>query len=116
MIKNYLITAFRNILKHRVYSLLNIIGLSIGMTVFLLILLQTHFELSFDKFHKDSDKIYRVEKDVYSRNETSLGFPTHSGLLGPILKNEYPEVVSYTRVFKNMEPIIVTYNNTSFFE
>lgn len=60
MFKNYLKVAFRNILKHKFFSFINIIGLVIGMTCCLLIFVYIKDELSFDRFHANSDKLYRV--------------------------------------------------------
>ena len=60
MIKNYLIIAFRNIIKRKVYSLINIAGLAVGLAVVILITLFLADELSYDKFHKDANNIYRI--------------------------------------------------------
>jgi putative ABC transport system permease protein len=62
MIKNYLKVAFRNLFRHKLFSFINIIGLAIGITVFILIMLYVNGELSADKFHKNADRIYRVER------------------------------------------------------
>ena len=60
MLQNFFKIAFRNLLKRKVYTLINIIGLATGMAVCLLIVLFIQDELSFDKFHKNGDNIYRV--------------------------------------------------------
>ncbi|GAA4450030.1 ABC transporter permease [Nibrella saemangeumensis] len=60
MLQNYLRTAFRNLAKHRVSTLINLLGLTIGVTACLVIYVITSFELSFDTFHPDSERIYRV--------------------------------------------------------
>lgn len=60
MLKNYLIVALRNIKKNKVYSLLNISGLAIGMAAFILIFLYVRYELSFDQWNQNADRIYRV--------------------------------------------------------
>ena len=60
MFKNYFKIAVRNLKKHKSYSFINIAGLSIGMTCFILILLFVRNELSFDSFHEKSERIYRV--------------------------------------------------------
>jgi putative ABC transport system permease protein len=70
MIKNYLRTALRNLWRHKGFSLLNIVGLSIGMTAFFLIFLYVRFELSYDSFHSKADRIYRVVSDVKTPTET----------------------------------------------
>lgn len=64
MLKNYFITAFRNLLRYRVYTLINVAGLSIGITSCILIFLVFRYDLSFEKFHTKYDRIYRVVRDV----------------------------------------------------
>src|SRR5579863_1465641 len=64
MIQNYLRVAFRNLWRHKGFSLLNIIGLTVGMSAFFLIFLYVCFELSYDSFHSNADRIYRVVCDV----------------------------------------------------
>src|ERR1700741_3820729 len=60
MIKNYLKVAFRNFWRHKLFTLINVIGLSIGISAALIIYLLVHYDFTFDKFHKDGDRIYRV--------------------------------------------------------
>ncbi len=97
MLKNYFNIALRNLTKHKFYSLLNILGLSVGLTCFLLIALFVQEELSYDTFHKDADLIYRVDfaatlngSDHISSN---AGAPT-----GPTIKQDYPEVTDAVRL------------------
>jgi putative ABC transport system permease protein len=98
MIKNNLKIAFRNIQRHKGFSLINISGLAIGMACCLLILLFIRDELRFERFHANADKIYRTIIDEYVDGKWghNVGSPD---LLGPALKEEYPEVASYTRLF-----------------
>ena len=60
MLKNYLKMAIRNILRHKVYSIINIAGLSVGMACTILILLWVRYELSYDRHHTNADRIYRL--------------------------------------------------------
>src|ERR1700741_5300889 len=87
MIKNYFKIALRNFWRHKLFTLINIIGLSIGISSALAIYLIVHFDLMFDKFHPDSDKIYRVVS-----NFTFAGEPAfNGGVTGPLadaVKNE----------------------------
>lgn len=69
MLKHYLTTAYRNIIKHRVFSAINVAGLALGIASFVLIALYVRYELSFDKFHKDYERIYRVTQQVDNSNE-----------------------------------------------
>ncbi|MBN2357428.1 ABC transporter permease [candidate division KSB1 bacterium] len=97
MIKNYLITAVRNITKHRGYSLINILGLAIGMACCILILLWVLDELSYDRFHSRSKQLYRLVSEDYSGGEVmkSAGSPAP---IGPALLNTCPDVVDFTRL------------------
>ena len=60
MLKNYFFIAFRNFWRHKMFSLINILGLAIGISASLVIYLIVQYEFSFDKFHKDGDRIYRI--------------------------------------------------------
>ena len=97
MFKNYLTTAFRNLWKRRVFSLINILGLSVGMTACFLIFLYVRFELSYDSFHHKADRIYRVVCDVKTPTETIRA----NGPAWPVLPNMklvFPEIESAVRV------------------
>jgi hypothetical protein len=63
MFRNYLLVAFRNLFRNRISSLVNIIGLAIGMAAFVLIIQYVRFELSYDKFHENEENIYRIQQD-----------------------------------------------------
>lgn len=93
MFKNYLLTAFRQFSRNRIFTILNVIGLSTGMTVFILIMLYVEFEFSFDRYHRNSDRIYRIiqeQKDNYYMGTNQ--FVVTPAPLAPALKNEFPEV------------------------
>lgn len=80
MIKNYFKIAFRGFWKHKLFTFINIVGLSIGISAALVIYLIVHYDFTFDKFHKDSDKIYRVVS-----NFSFQGNPSYtSGVCGPL--------------------------------
>src|ERR1700754_2907818 len=97
MIKNYLRIAFRNLWLRRGFSLLNITGLTIGMTAFFLILLYVTFEASYDSFHTKAERIYRLVSDVKTPSET-LHYNTPPVPVTERLRAEFPELVSVTRV------------------
>ncbi|OGU56779.1 MAG: hypothetical protein A2V66_00220, partial [Ignavibacteria bacterium RBG_13_36_8] len=98
MIKNYLKVALRNIIRQKTYAFLNILGLSLGLTCFILILLFVQFEFSFDKFNMNYDNIYRVEMDFNGRGQFIALMHT---AVGPALVKDYPEVIAHAR-FNNM--------------
>ena len=70
MIRNYLTVALRNLLRQPVYSLINIVGLAIGMAACMLIVLYIQDELSYDRHHLDADRIYRIVDDIESGGQT----------------------------------------------
>ena len=69
MLKNYFKIAFRSLWRHRVFSIINIMGLAVGMTACFLIFLYVRFETSYDNFHSKADRIYRVVR----RSENAIG-------------------------------------------
>ncbi len=98
MFKNYLKVATRNLLKTKVFTLINIMGLAIGMAVCILIILFIQSELSYDNFQERRDQIYRVVLDRrYPGRSTSYAFIPQS--IGEAIKRENPEVLQVTRLF-----------------
>ncbi|TRX52634.1 FtsX-like permease family protein [Fulvivirga sp. M361] len=111
MLTNYFKTALRSILKTRIFSLINISGLAIGTAAFLLITLYVQFELSYDKMHRNSENIYRVQLDQYLNNELAISSAECYPGVGPALLEELPEVTSYSRLY-NMgykNNVVITY-------
>ncbi len=98
MFRNYMKVALRNIKRHKGYSFINIFGLAIAIAAAFLIFLFVSFELSYDRFHENSDRIYRVRNDrIYSDiHDKSSGCPP---ALGPTLKEEFPEIIESARVY-----------------
>jgi len=97
MLKNYINIAFRNLIKHKFYSLINILGLSIGLTCFLMITLFVTDELSFDKFHSDADRIHRMD---FTGNMNGSEFITALASVpaAETMVREFPEVEEATRL------------------
>src|SRR5262245_43647540 len=97
MIKNYFKTAWRNLWKNKVYSSINVIGLSIGMAVCIAILLFVFYERSFDKFHTKNiyrlNEVQKFEGMVAAQKVALSMFP-----MGPTLRAEFPEIKNYTRI------------------
>lgn len=96
MLKNYLRTAFRNLWRHRGFSLLNIIGLTIGMAAFFLIFLYVRFELSYDSMFSKADRIYRVVADIKTPTET-INANTSAWPVPMHMRTEFQEVETATR-------------------
>jgi len=97
MFRLYLKAATRTLVKNKVYSLINLLGLTVGMGVCLVIFQYVYFELSYDQFHRDHDQIYRVV--VEETNSSSReSYPDGIGYaLGPTALAELPEVIHYIR-------------------
>jgi putative ABC transport system permease protein len=98
MFKNYFKVAWRNLVKNRVFSIINITGLATGLACFILISLYVLDELSYDKFYKNAERIYRINSDVRFGG-TDLHMPVSSDMMGEVLRKDYPQVEQYTKVF-----------------
>ncbi len=101
MVKNYLLTSLRHLLKQRFFTLLNVLGLSIGLVAFWLITHYVNYERSYENFMVNGDNLYRVQLDVYRNGELVYKSSENYAGAGAALKDEYPEVVEFGR-FYNM--------------
>jgi len=105
MIKNYIRIAIRNLFKHRGFSLINIIGLTVGLTCCFLILLFVRDELSYDRYNTKADNIYRV--NLHGRiSDSDFNMAVSCAPIGPTLNHEIPEVKNFTRLYKAGIPVI----------
>jgi putative ABC transport system permease protein len=98
MIRNYFTIALRNFHKHKAFTLINVLGLSIGMATCLLILQYVSFELSYDRFHQNIEQLYRITTR-YPSGEEIIEDATTQSLAGPMLKETFPEVRDYARFY-----------------
>jgi len=115
MLKNYIKTAWRNLLKNKFYSFINIAGLTAGLAIGILILLWVQDELSFDSFHKNTPNIYRLELfggTGASRQIWSLGVAP----IGPLSKKALPQIVDFVRITHKIDlyPALYTYRDKVF--
>ncbi len=113
MFKNYLKTTFRNTTRHRGYSFINLAGLAIGMACTLLILLWVKDELSYDRFHKNGEDIYRIMS--YGTKYMIEGFDGTPAPLAPAVKEEVPGIVNYAR-FSDVPKLVCRYGDKAFYE
>jgi len=88
MIKNYLLTALRNVLRYKGFSFINIIGFSLSMSVCMVILVVIQDQYSYDKMHLKKDQIYRVQQ-VDSLDFTNLKIASNPYVLGTELRDNY---------------------------
>jgi len=114
MFRNYLKIAFRNLLRHKLYSLINVLGLALGMACCLLIVLFVQDELSYDKFHKKAEQIYRVAK-IERRNDELVNYPLIFPVVAPKLREEFPEVLNAVR-FDPQLSILISREGRQFLE
>ena len=113
MFKNYFKIAIRNLNRYKKISIINMVGLAVGMACAILIMIWIQDELSYDLFHKKSDNIVLVLRGD-SQNLTALS----SMMLGPAITQELPQVINTTCVgdFSEDESITLQYNEKSFEE
>jgi putative ABC transport system permease protein len=105
MFKNYLKIAARNLLKHKAYSLINVLGLAIGMACCILILLYVRHELSYDRHHENAERIYRVAADVkFGGNDYQIAVSPSP--MAEALARDFPEVVNAAR-FRNYGTFLI---------
>jgi putative ABC transport system permease protein len=113
MIRSYLKTAWRAILKHKGFSFINIFGLSLGIAACLLILQYVRFERSFDNFHSKGDRIFRLQQDRYNDGKLSTQWAAGAAGAGKTFKQALPEIESYAW-FRSAGNAVISYNNIEF--
>lgn len=115
MLKNYLITALRNLLRHKLYSFINIGGLSLGLAACLMIFLFVQSELSYDKWLPDHERIYRLEGTYHSPGKPDNHASVSPGAVAPAFKQRFPDMIEdVVRLLS--EGFIVKYGETRFIE
>ena len=100
MFKNHIKLAIRNIVNSKTHSIINILGLSIGLTCVIFIGLYVHDEFSFDKYHENADNIYRVAQN-WKSNENIQPWARTSAPLAHTLRDRIPQVLEVVRIRKN---------------
>lgn len=114
MLKNYLKVLFRNIFKSKVFSLINLTGLSIGMGTAILIFLWIENELSMDRFHEKSDRIYVMYNRDKDPSGQSWAWDNTPKVLASALKKDYPEVEDAVRYSNNNSTFLLTVGEKKF--
>jgi putative ABC transport system permease protein len=114
MFRSYVVTSIRYIFRQKGFSLINILGLAIGLACALLILLWVQDELSYDRFHEEAGRLYRVEENQYYSGEvyhvTVTPYPS-----GPVWKDEIPEIEEACR-YQWPAGMLFTYGEKAFYE
>ncbi|MDP8320754.1 MAG: ABC transporter permease [Candidatus Stygibacter australis] len=113
MFKNYLVTALRNILHHKGFSFINIAGLAIAMTVCIIILLSSIYEISYDRHLPNYDRIYRVNTEFHLSAETER-YQSSPEPTGPTLKEMFPEITHNCHIYQTSG--LMVYEDKTFME
>jgi len=101
MLKNYMTSVWRYILRNKAFTFINVTGLAIGMTAFLLIIQYVMHELSYDTFWKNNGRVFRVQLDRYNKGELTTRWAAGCAGIGLDLKANFPEVKSFVRMHKS---------------
>ena len=106
MIKNYLKIAWRNLLRYKIYSAINITGLAIGLAVCMLIVLYVGHESNYDRFHKNADRIYWIQTKLKLGGD-SVFMPYLNYSAAPMVSQREPSVESFVRLRKDVRNTII---------
>lgn len=114
MWRNYIKIAGRTLLKRKAFSLINIVGLALGMAACLLILQYVKIELSYEDYHTQAEDIYRIQLDRYNNGQLSTSWAAGCAAVGPQLSENFPEVIDFARL--RGESAIVSHQDKQFRE
>jgi len=109
MVHKYLITAWRNLKGHKLYTALNIIGLATAMACAIAIFLFIQYDWSFDRFHQDEDRIFRLA-NIMELDIGDKGYSIIASYIGPMMKEEFPEVEDVVRLCDRTSPNEILWN------
>src|ERR1700740_1081759 len=110
MIENFFKFAWRNVLRHKGNAGINILGLAIGIAACLLILQYVSFELSYENFQVNKNRIYRVQQDRYDNGKLSTQWAAGAFAVGNTFKDQVPEIEDYVKVLQRGE-VVTEINN-----
>src|SRR5215213_6182208 len=114
MIRNLLLIALRNLKKDKWFSLLNILGLTIGISFSLFLIFYVKDELNYDRYHEKANRIFRINSYIQEKDKNTNWTLTQLPL-GPTLKKDYPEVEEFVR-FVGRERTLFKKDNNNFYE
>jgi len=111
MLKSYFKTAWRNLLRNKLFSAINLLGLSVGIASVLLIGIYFQNELNYDTFHKNKDSLYRVGFEFFNQGKSLGKGPFYTPPFGPEAQNEFAEINSFCRISRPHEAFMVKGEN-----
>ncbi len=114
MFQNYLKIAWRHLLKNKFISAINFTGLVVGMTAVLFIWQYVAFEKSYDAFHENGDRIFRVRTDRVKEGVTFMQFAAGAACAGPVISRNFPEVEDYVKFARSGDAIYANDENITF--
>jgi putative ABC transport system permease protein len=103
--RNYLLTAWRNVRRHKGHSLINLAGFALGMSCSVVILLYVRHERSFDRHHENVGRVFRISMDIRTKTANRLFAPI-SDTAGPALAKDYPQVEAVARVWPRASRLV----------
>jgi putative ABC transport system permease protein len=107
MFSSYLKVAYRNLIRSKLYTVISVVGLAMGIACCILIFLYVQDELSYDRFHVNAENTYRMIRVRTSPDGSVSAKPYTSGLLGPLLQSDFPEAVRFTRIVGSQQVVRV---------
>jgi len=113
MLQNYLKVIMRNVFRHKVYSIINLLGLAVGMTSCILIMLYVQDEFSYDQYAKYPDRVYRIAIDMAVGDRGDVHSARSAPPWAPVLAEELPEIESYVRLKSPLVSWMVSYEPTN---
>jgi putative ABC transport system permease protein len=116
MLRNYFKTAFRSLIRNKAFTLINILGLVIGISFSTMLYTYVHHELTYDSFHKKSDRTYRVLTINKSIPDNLRTYGSTMPPLGPELVNSFPEVIDFVRLHRFTGQVIIEVGETKYSE
>lgn len=116
MLYNHLKIAWRNLIRNKMLTLINVGGLSIGIATCFLILQYVQFERSYDQFLDNKERMYRIDWHLYQGGDLTLALPKAAAGAGPKLLADFPEVVAQTRMYKIFGTVNISHGGRAFNE
>ena len=111
MLRNMLLVTYRNFVKNKTYTFINVAGLALGIAAFVLIRAYVHFEHSYDRMNTDAANIYRVESQFYKGGQLNEDWATSTNGYATAMKANFPEIASFTRINWNNAERVVRYGD-----
>ncbi len=114
MLKNLFKTSFRSLFKNKLYSVINISGLAIGMASALLILFYVTFELNYDTYQPDNDRVYRVSLEIFQNGDFVFHSAENYPPVGQTMVRDYPEVIEWAHLYNmgSKNNVVITYEDS----